>query len=163
MIDSIGKNSARRENRGEAWVAAQGALLVLFAAAPRWEAPWPAGYRRLGKLVGASVALAGAALMLPGLWQLGGNLTALPKPRPDAVLVQDGVYSIVRHPLYGGGTFVLLGCGLATGRLSRIVVALGALAFFDAKCRREEAWLVEKFPEYVAYRRQVRKLIPLLY
>jgi len=163
MIDAAGKRHTRREDRGEAWVAAQVALLLLFVAAPRWEGPWPAEYRKLGRRVGASIALAGAALMVPGLRQLGRHLTALPKPGPDAVLVQDGAYGIVRHPLYSGATLVLLGGGLATARLSRVGLALGALAFFDAKARREERWLVEKFPEYGAYRLHVRKLIPLLY
>ena len=101
--------------------------------------------------------------MVPGLWQLGRHLTALPKPGPGAVLVQNGVYGIVRHPLYGGAIFVLLGSGLATTRLSRVGLALGALVFFDAKAKREESWLLERFPEYGAYRLHVRKLIPLLY
>ena len=34
---------------------------------------------------------------------------------------------------------------------------------FDAKARREEAWLVEKFPSYAEYRRRVRKLVPFVY
>ena len=163
MIDAVRKKRRWREDRGEAWVAAQVSLLLLFVAAPRWEGPWPAAYRKLGARIGASAGLAGAALMVPGLCQLGRHLTALPKPGPDAVLVQDGAYGIVRHPLYSGATLVLLGGGLATARLSRVGLALGALAFFDAKARREERWLVEKFPDYSAYRRRVRKLIPLLY
>jgi protein-S-isoprenylcysteine O-methyltransferase Ste14 len=109
------------------------------------------------------VALAGAALMVPGLLQLGRHLTALPRPKPDAVLVQNGAYGVVRHPLYSGAVFVLLGGGLATARLARVAIAIGALAFFDAKARREERWLVEQFAEYGAYRRRVRKLIPWLY
>jgi protein-S-isoprenylcysteine O-methyltransferase Ste14 len=34
---------------------------------------------------------------------------------------------------------------------------------FDAKARREERWLVEKFPSYAGYQRRVRKLVPFLY
>jgi protein-S-isoprenylcysteine O-methyltransferase Ste14 len=37
------------------------------------------------------------------------------------------------------------------------------LAFFDLKSRREEAWLVKRFPEYAAYQRRTRRLIPWLY
>ena len=41
---------------------------------------------------------------------------------------------------------------------------LAALAmFFDIKSRREEVWLAEHFPEYAAYQRRVRKLIPFIY
>ena len=49
---------------------------------------------------------------------------------------------------------------MATGRLTRVVVALAAVGLFDAKSRREEAWLAERFPEYPLYRRRVAKLIP---
>jgi protein-S-isoprenylcysteine O-methyltransferase Ste14 len=33
----------------------------------------------------------------------------------------------------------------------------------EVKSRREERWLREKFPEYAAYQRRVRRLIPFLY
>jgi protein-S-isoprenylcysteine O-methyltransferase Ste14 len=117
----------------------------------------------MGKLLGVHAMLAGTALVLPGLLQLGRNLTPLPKPKEHAVLVQHGIYGVVRHPLYSGLLFSLLGGALVTQRLSRLAVALASAAFFDAKARREELWLVEKFPEYAAYRRNVRKLIPGLY
>ena len=49
----------------------------------------------------------------------------------------------------------------------RDLAALGVagllLAFFDVKARREEAWLVAAYPGYAAYRRRVRKLVPLVY
>ena len=35
--------------------------------------------------------------------------------------------------------------------------------FFDIKSRREERWLMARFPAYASYRKRVRKLIPLIY
>ena len=35
--------------------------------------------------------------------------------------------------------------------------------FFDVKSRREEAWLTQRFPDYLDYQRRVRKLIPFIY
>lgn len=35
--------------------------------------------------------------------------------------------------------------------------------FFDTKAGVEERWLTKRFPEYAAYRRRVRKLIPFVY
>jgi protein-S-isoprenylcysteine O-methyltransferase Ste14 len=32
--------------------------------------------------------------------------------------------------------------------------------FFELKSRREEVWLVERYPGYVAYRERTRRLIP---
>jgi protein-S-isoprenylcysteine O-methyltransferase Ste14 len=153
----------RREDRGEAWVVGQVVLLLLAIVAPRWERRRPPIVQRMGKLMGVPAVLIGIVLIVPGLLQLGRNLTPLPKPKEHAVLVQHGVYGVVRHPLYSGLLFSLLGGALVTQRLSRLAVALAAFAFFDAKARREELWLIEKFPEYAAYRRKVRKLVPGLY
>ena len=36
-------------------------------------------------------------------------------------------------------------------------------AFFDIKSRKEEAWLLARFPDYARYRQRVRKLVPFLY
>jgi protein-S-isoprenylcysteine O-methyltransferase Ste14 len=35
--------------------------------------------------------------------------------------------------------------------------------FFDAKSRKEEVWLTEKFADYANYSNSVKKLIPLIY
>jgi protein-S-isoprenylcysteine O-methyltransferase Ste14 len=35
--------------------------------------------------------------------------------------------------------------------------------FFDIKSRKEERWLVERFPAYADYQGRVRKLIPWVY
>ena len=44
-------------------------------------------------------------------------------------------------PIYGGIVIAAFGWGLATASPLALVVALGILAFFDVKSRREEAWL----------------------
>lgn len=153
----------QRPDRGERWVAAQGMLLLLALAAPQWEGAWPPTLRCVGRLCGYPISLADAILLTTASVQLGHNLTALPKPKEHGTLVQTGVYGLVRHPIYGGITFVLLGGALVTGRLARLAVAFGAIAFFDAKSRQEEQWLAAQFPDYSAYRRRVRKLIPGIY
>ena len=35
--------------------------------------------------------------------------------------------------------------------------------FFDLKSRREEQWLREAYPDYPAYQKRVKKLIPWVY
>ena len=49
-----------------------------------------------------------------------------------------------------------------SGWLTFVYVA-ALFVLLDVKSRREERWLVEKFPEYPAYQRRVRKLIPFVY
>ena len=53
--------------------------------------------------------------------------------------------------------------GLPRAPLGLIPTALLAL-LFDLKARREEAWLMERFPKYAAYRaRTPRRFVPWLY
>jgi protein-S-isoprenylcysteine O-methyltransferase Ste14 len=155
--------AGRQDDRGERWLAAQIMLLCLAVVAPQWEGPWPSAYRRAGRWVGGPIALLGVLLVVTGSVRLGTNLTPLPRPKANGQLVQNGIYGVVRHPIYSGVIAVLFGSSLLTGRLSRLALALAAVSFFDAKARREEAWLMEQFPDYAAYRRRVKKLIPGLY
>ena len=56
-----------------------------------------------------------------------------------------------------------VGWSIATASPLALVptVVLGLL--FDAKSRREEAWLTERLPGYAAYRARTRKFVPGLY
>ena len=93
----------------------------------------------------------------------GRAFTALPRPLETGSLVESGPYRFIRHPIYAG--LVVAGVGVAILRLSPIVAVLTALLFvvLDLKRRREEAWLVDRYGEYAAYRRRSRALIPFLY
>ena len=42
-------------------------------------------------------------------------------------------------------------------------LALAQAVFLDAKARREECWLREKFPDYGRYAAKVQRLIPWIY
>jgi protein-S-isoprenylcysteine O-methyltransferase Ste14 len=44
-----------------------------------------------------------------------------------------------------------------------LVLALGLAAVLDLKARREEAWLVVRYPGYAAYARRTRRFLPGLY
>ena len=54
----------------------------------------------------------------------------------------------------------MLGWALWNGRWTGLLATAVLFAFFDAKARHKERWLVEAFPEYPAYRQRVRRLIP---
>lgn len=149
--------------RGEGWVAAQ---LVLFAAIGlAGVASVLAGGSAPAPLVGAGVvAVAGGLLVVGwGATSLGANLTPFPRPRPSAILVDRGAYRYVRHPIYSGLVLAALGWSLATSAPLALVptVLLGLL--FEAKSRREEAWLLERLPGYAAYRARTAKFVPGVY
>ena len=153
----------RAAGRGEGWVVAQFPLYGLAVRAPHLGPAWPRALALSGRLAGFPLLAAGAYLLARGLIDLGASFTPLPKPKDDARLVREGAYRIVRHPIYAGLIVAALGWALLTANTTRLALAAVVLLFFDAKARREEAWLMEKYPEYAAYRREVRKLLPGLY
>jgi protein-S-isoprenylcysteine O-methyltransferase Ste14 len=147
-------------SRGEGWVVAQGVLLVLTAAAGSLGPAWDGAARVACAVLGAALIGAGAVLAIRGTLDLGNALTPFPHPRADATLVQTGVYRWVRHPIYGGIVLASLGWALVTASIPALVMAAVVWGFFTVKSMREEAWLVDRFPDYPAYRTRTRRLIP---
>jgi len=109
------------------------------------------------------IAVAGTLLVVLGVLALGRSFTPLPRPRGRTRLRESGIFRLVRHPVYGGTILIGLGWSLADAPLGLIPTTLLAL-LFDLKARREEAWLIERFPRYAAYRaRTPRGFVPWLY
>jgi protein-S-isoprenylcysteine O-methyltransferase Ste14 len=149
--------------RGGGWVAVQFPLVGLALLLARVGPPLPGQFRGVAWVVGGPTLGLGGLLFGLGILQLGRNLTPFPMPKPDAMLVRDGLYGYVRHPIYSGGVLGVLGWALLNGRWAGLLAALMVGVFFDAKASREERWLTARFPEYAAYQRQVPKLVPFLY
>jgi len=146
--------------RGEWYVVGQFALLGLLGLAlwltPSVSPPWLTGW-------GRGLAWVGLGVLLLAAWQLGRNLTALPKPRSGGYLVREGLYRVVRHPIYCGVLLWAIGSSLA--HLNLWTVGLSALLFglLNWKAALEERFLEKLYPEYPDYKRRVRKLIPWIY
>ncbi len=171
-----------RGARGEWFVVAQFLLfaLVIFgprrlegtaagalgshaaAGSPAWHG-WPAPWAGIALAGGAVLLVLGALLLFAGAIKLGTKLTAFPRPGERAVLHQTGPFRIARHPMYGGGILMAFGWGLWIHGWLTLAYAAALLIFFDIKSRREERWLCEKFSDYAAYQRRVKRLVPFVY
>ncbi len=152
--------------RGEWYLFVQASLFILVAIGPRTRPglpAWTACWSRAGSIGGGLLLLVGTLLAGAGALSLGRNLTPLPRPRGDAALVVTGAYRLVRHPIYSGLAAMAFGWGLWVQGWLTLGYALLLFVFFDLKARREEKWLIEKYPEYTDYRRRVRRLIPFVY
>ncbi|WP_293123198.1 isoprenylcysteine carboxylmethyltransferase family protein [Microcoleus sp. bin38.metabat.b11b12b14.051] len=154
-------------SRGEYLVLLQGALLAGFAILPVYQIP---GFKiqstqliYLTWILASILGLGALILIVKGLIDLGKNLTPLPYPIENGELVQTGIYSIVRHPLYSGLIFAALGWTLWQMSISHLIATAILLIFLDIKANREETWLTEKYPDYSEYRQRVKKLIPGIY
>jgi len=157
----------RNNSRGEYLVLLQGALLIGFVILPVYQLP---GLKIQSThllyiiwLMASILGLTGLIFIIKGLIDLGKNLTPLPYPIENGELVQTGIYGIVRHPLYSGLILGALGWTLFQMSISHLIATAILLIFFDIKARREETWLLEKYPDYSDYRQRVKKLIPGIY
>ena len=152
------------------WVWGQ---LALFLAVGLW-APLVPRYVSLGsadatinrldpdwiRWLGAPLLAGGLALALWGARSLGRSLTPGTEPLPGAPLVTAGAYAHVRHPIYGGLVLALAGYTLGWSNWTlALVVGVLARAYFDGKAKAEERWLVQRYPTYHAYIRQVPRRV----
>jgi protein-S-isoprenylcysteine O-methyltransferase Ste14 len=152
--------------RGEWLVVVQVALIGLVFFGPRtmlgrpaWAFPFP----HACSVIGGLLMVTGGLLFFAGLFWLGRGLTPLPYPKEGAALVQTGPFALVRHPMYGGGLVFGLGWALFVRGWLTLLYVVALFMFLDLKSRREEKWLMEKFPNYADYQQRVRKLVPFVY
>ncbi len=153
--------SATFRERGGGWLVIQLALMLLvlvLGLRPRQDGQWAGAI-----LPGAALMFLSGGLAIAGVLAWNGKPTPFPKPRERGQLLEGGIYAWLRHPLYA--SLMLLGVGWAMFRCSGTALAAAVVlgVFFDAKARREERWMREKFSGYAGYERRVRRFIPWVY
>ena len=157
----------RNNSRGEYWVVAQGMAIALFVLLPVYRPSWlifpTSNWLYLSWGIATAIALAALIFLLKGLLDLGQQLTPLPYPKEEGQLVQTGVYSLVRHPLYSGVILLSLSWAIFQLSLSHLIGVIFLFVLLNTKASREEVWLAEKYPDYADYRTKVKKLIPWVY
>jgi protein-S-isoprenylcysteine O-methyltransferase Ste14 len=152
--------------RGEGWVAAQLVLFAIIAlAGVRQLVGEGSGSARPAAvvLVGLGAIAVGSFTAARGVWDLRPSLSVFPRPVAGAPLIESGAYRLIRHPIYSGLVLGAIGWGLVTGSI--VVIGASGLLFllFAGKSRREEVWLSAEHPEYDAYQRRTKRLIPWIY
>jgi protein-S-isoprenylcysteine O-methyltransferase Ste14 len=149
--------------RGEGWVLLQLVLFGAIGACGLLGVYWPNSVESFLVVLGLVLVAVGLIVFAFGVLALGRSFTPLPRPLPRAEFREAGIYRHVRHPIYGGVLVLALGWSFAESPLALVPTALLAV-LFDLKARREEAWLVERYPDYGAYRaRTPWSFVPFLY
>ena len=146
--------------RGGWWVVVQFIVIGLVVVALGLGGPTIPGGTSL-RVLGAVVAIAGVVQGALGLVQLGDRLTPFPEPLDGGGVIHGGVYSIVRHPIYGGIVVGLAGLSLVQESLLGLALSIASGVFFWLKAGKEEERLVRRFAHYLDYRAETRaRLVP---
>jgi protein-S-isoprenylcysteine O-methyltransferase Ste14 len=135
-------------------------LLAVIVCGVVWRSQW-----RSFPVVfcGAFLLLTAVVCGIAGTVALGHNLTPFPQPSSSTRLVQNGIYGLMRHPLYTAVICGSIGWAFVWQSGPALMAALVLAPFFDAKARREEQWLRERFSEYARYEERVRRFLPWVY
>jgi protein-S-isoprenylcysteine O-methyltransferase Ste14 len=153
--------------RGEHLVFIQFVLMIGFVLLPIWHPGLSATTWEQTALwrwlITAPLLLIAMTFSLLGMHSIRDYLTPLPYPVDHSQLVQHGIYSRVRHPLYASLLFLGLAWISYYLSLSHFILWWLIFAFFDYKANKEEAWLIERHPDYQAYAARVSKFIPWIY
>lgn len=110
----------------------------------------PTGYLWV-RGIGALIILSGLLLSMWALNCLGNNWIGGIGIHKGHVLIQDGPYRVIRHPLYTGMMVGALGSGIVTLNPFYAVATLVFALAFAARAPREEQALRTKFKKYDAY------------
>ncbi len=116
------------------------------------------------RYLGLMLAVAGMAVRFLGLLELGRQFSVYITLQEDHKLVQSGIYGVLRHPLYLGAIFAMVGIALVFRSWLIIPGSVLVTAFVLVRIAREEKLLAEHFKEkFAAYRRRTWRLVPYIY
>lgn len=108
--------------------------------------------------------VAGVSLGLYSLWYMRkSKIRILPAVSQKAVLITDGPYSIIRHPMYTAVLLVGISMFLNDFSQIRLIIYIVLLITLLLKIQYEEKLLSAHFQEYSEYKKRTAKLIPFIY
>lgn len=107
------------------------------------------------------ITLAIVILMVAGYLATQGLTIVFAEVRQEPMVIREGVFSIVRHPIYLGAIlFYLSFLALFFSTVTALVWAV-IILFYIYLCKHEEKLLIEKFGnDYEQYRSETPMLLP---
>lgn len=115
------------------------------------------------RITGIGIYTLGMGLAIAGRIHLGNNWVNLEdaKVLKDQRLVEEGIYRLIRHPIYTGDFLLILGLEMALNSwLILIVIPLAIVIYRQA--RAEEKLMVVGFSQYLDYQRRTKMFIPYI-
>jgi protein-S-isoprenylcysteine O-methyltransferase Ste14 len=164
---------AKRSVGRRAWGKEIGLRLIVFALvlivlrvpglrrALRNEELHAAG-STLSGVIGVALCALGVGFAVWARLYIGRNWGMPMSRRENPELVTTGPYAFVRHPIYTGIIFAMLGSAIAVNVMWALLLFV-IVPYFIYSATREEAFMIEQFPgAYPAYRKRTKMLLPFV-
>jgi len=100
--------------------------------------------------------------MLIALFQLNKSLTEFPTPKENGILITNGVYKYIRHPIYTGIIISTLFFGIYNTNSWEILISMLLFILFYFKSNYEELMLEKHYTNYKEYKKKTYKFFPLI-
>jgi protein-S-isoprenylcysteine O-methyltransferase Ste14 len=165
LIDVAVRPAVEGVDRESLWHARWGKLLMLsLVYLPLYLGRRPPSPEWIA-LAGLAATAAGAALALHARLRLGKMATPVLTTVEGGALCREGIYRVIRHPIYSGFALAFLGHQVTFMFGPGLIVWLLFVAtFLRTRIAVEEQMLVEQFGEgYLGYRKMTWKMFPWVY
>ena len=115
-------------------------------------------------ILGDAFCILGILFAIAARVVLGSNWSgAVATLKEKHELVQRGPYRLVRHPIYTGFFFAMLGTALTLGTLIAYLGVFVASVAFLMRIETEERLMSQQFPQYALYKKTVKTVIPFVW
>ena len=147
-------------SRGEWYLFSQ--LLVIFL---HLLSPYPKSeyitfpINLLFLISGILISINGLRISLKAFKDLGDNLSPLPFPMKESILIRNNSYKESRHPIYKGIILISLGISMSSLSIIHLSLFISLSYILKIKALKEEERLKTKFPEYEDYMKKVPAII----
>ena len=137
---------------------------ILFAILAIAFLIFPMGGSSILQAVGFVLAVGGLTVIVLAVYEhnrVNRNLPNIsPDPNQEAQLIQSGVYTRVRHPIYTGVLMGASGVALFHGHPALIGITLVFWLFFTYKSMHEDRLLSSVYPAYKNYMKRTGRFLP---
>ena len=134
------------------------ALYVIFPTAISWA---NITLNPILRIAGGAVYMICVIVLYFLYKSLGNNWSHLMITRNEQVLIKNGFYSSVRHPIYTNSIIASISISLLTSNLLIFIVSLTLSIFVASRSWQEEDMLIERFgDEYREYMKRTGMFFP---
>lgn len=158
----------RSRDYGSVYVRLFGVLLIIIVVVIlrkfHLEALRFAVLSPLFGVIGSVLAVIGLTIAILARRTLGRNWSGNVELKKGHTLTTNGIYGIVRHPIYLGMFLMMLGTLVVFQSIVTLLLCLSVISVFIFRINREEKLMMKTFPkEYPKYKKQVKALIPYIW